>query len=236
MGKSEFHSKRGGARIRNTLAKILGATAAIALVVAISGSPRSADFAAPPPSKLQGDSSRLAFFLTRTLFSAIIQGQLTGNYTVLRDLGTPTFQSTNTAADLSAVFVELENDESDLSETVFLDPEITDVDFFKDRRQIRIRGDYRVRGEKVEFELVYEKATHRFWMIDSIWISTASTACYVYADKLRVAPAAEYSAEDDTFAKALRIMPIGTILEKPVPNSAGPKITPGPNAPPLWKK
>jgi hypothetical protein len=53
--------------------------------------------------------------LIRSSLLALDQANKTGNYTVLRDLGSPGFQAGNTAARLSEIFAQQRNEKLDLS-------------------------------------------------------------------------------------------------------------------------
>src|SRR4051794_7956262 len=69
--------------------------------------PRNATTAvAPTPATaVQPDSQRtIIVILVKNALLAVNQGNLTGNYTVLRDLASPGFREKNSAADLGAIF------------------------------------------------------------------------------------------------------------------------------------
>src|SRR4051794_31643976 len=58
-----------------------------------------------PASAVPQDSQRtIAVILVKNALLAVNQGNLTGNYTVLRDLASPGFREKNSAADLAAIF------------------------------------------------------------------------------------------------------------------------------------
>src|SRR4051794_3123709 len=60
---------------------------------------------APTAASSQQDSQRtIAIILVKNALLAVNQGNLTGNYTVLRDLASPGFREKNSAADLAAIF------------------------------------------------------------------------------------------------------------------------------------
>ena len=99
-------------RSRESTITALG-RAAMALVVAAFAalSPARAEQQAPKPANIDRNG---VLILVRSSLLALDQGNKTGNYTVLRDIGAPGFQS-NSAARLGEIFAKLRNDNLDLS-------------------------------------------------------------------------------------------------------------------------
>jgi hypothetical protein len=71
------------------------------------------------PSKVDG---RQLSILLRTTMVALHQANITGNYTVLRDIGSLSFRNLNTPSRLSDVFRPIREARLDLSEAVLVDP------------------------------------------------------------------------------------------------------------------
>src|SRR5882724_9070208 len=67
----------------------------------------------PAPKPAQIDRNGVLILIRSTLL-ALDQANKTGNYTVLRDLGSPDFQA-NSAAQLAEIFVQQRRDNVDLS-------------------------------------------------------------------------------------------------------------------------
>ena len=67
------------------------------------------------------NSSRIKILLRTTLI-ALNHANRTGNYAVLRDLGTPEFKTTYTPADLAAAFAKIREQKVDLSPIAVVDP------------------------------------------------------------------------------------------------------------------
>src|SRR3954466_1644296 len=82
-----------------------------AMIIQSSGA--CAEAPPPPPKPAQIDRNGV-LILIRSSLLALDQANKTGNYTVLRDLGAPGFQ-TNTAARLAEIFAKQRNDNLDLS-------------------------------------------------------------------------------------------------------------------------
>jgi hypothetical protein len=75
---------------------------------------------APKPAQIDRNG---VLILIRSSLLALDQANKTGNYTVLRDIGAPGFQS-NSAARLGEIFVKLRNDNLDLSGVAVIDPQL----------------------------------------------------------------------------------------------------------------
>jgi hypothetical protein len=75
------------------------------------------------PRAAQIDRNGVLILIRESLL-ALDQANKTGNYTVLRDLGSPAFQA-NSAARLSEIFAKQRNDNVDLSGVVVIDPQLT---------------------------------------------------------------------------------------------------------------
>jgi hypothetical protein len=82
--------------------------------------PCNAETTAPKPAQIDRNG---VIILIRTTLLALDQANKTGNYTVLRDIGAPGFQ-TNTAARLGDIFAKLRNDNLDLSGVAAIDPQL----------------------------------------------------------------------------------------------------------------
>lgn len=65
---------------------------------------------------------RQPLYLLRSTLTALDQANRTGNYSVLRALGTPAFQARNSAADLAVIFSGLRRNKIDLSEAALRVP------------------------------------------------------------------------------------------------------------------
>ena len=76
---------------------------------------------APKPAQIDRNG---VLILVRSTLLALDQANKTGNYTVLRDLGAPGFQ-TNSAARLAEIFAQQRHDNIDLSGVAVIDPQLT---------------------------------------------------------------------------------------------------------------
>src|SRR5262249_12487282 len=92
--------------------------------------------------------------LIRETLLALDQANKTGNYTVLRDLGSPEFQ-TNSAARLAEIFVQQRKDNIDLSGVAVIDPQLTVLPQIEANGLMHMAGFFPSVPTQVSFELVY---------------------------------------------------------------------------------
>jgi hypothetical protein len=94
--------------------------AAIMAAIVPAGRAQQAPAHAPKPAQIDRNG---VLILIRSSLLALDQANKTGNYTVLRDIGAPGFQS-NTAARLGEIFAKLRNDNLDLSGVAVIEPQL----------------------------------------------------------------------------------------------------------------
>ena len=120
------------------------------------------------PRAAQQDSERTAaIILAKNTLLAVNQGNLTGNYTVLRDLASPAFRERNSAADLATIFQNIRRQKIDLSPIVVLDPVMSPPRVGADG-QITLEGYFATQQIRINFQLVYLKANSNGWMIHGV--------------------------------------------------------------------
>ena len=110
--------------------------------VAVSAAP------IPDPYKLN--------MLNRTTLIALSQANQTGNYSVLRDLGTPKFQAVNSAARLAEIFTNLRQRNIDLSPVLFFDPKLVRAPALQDDGMLRMTGFFETKPERIMFDMGFE--------------------------------------------------------------------------------
>jgi hypothetical protein len=92
--------------------------------------------------------------LIRSTLIALDQANKTGNYTVLRDLGSPAFQN-NTAAQLGEIFASERREKLDLSGVAVLDPQLTLLPQIESSGMLHMVGFFPSVPAQVKFELLY---------------------------------------------------------------------------------
>jgi len=93
--------------------------------------------------------------LVRSSLLALDQANKTGNYTVLRDLGAPGFQTANNASRLSEIFAKLRNDKVDLSGVAVIDPQLSLLPQIEANGMMHMAGFFPSVPSQVNFELMY---------------------------------------------------------------------------------
>src|SRR5262245_56234413 len=93
----------------------------------------------PQRSAIQPDSD-LVTILLRTTVGAGHQANITGNYTVLRDLAAAAFQEKNSTAVLALAFAPLRQQKLDLTPVVLLEPNFTQKPVIDQQNTLRLVG------------------------------------------------------------------------------------------------
>lgn len=114
----------------------------------------------------------VAIMLVRNALAAVNQGNITGNYTVLRDLGAPAFRDRNSAAQLAAIFQRIRDQKADLSPTLLLEPVFTEAPGLNQAGQLQLVGFFPTQPLQVQFRLAYQRVGAG-WMFDTVSIGTA---------------------------------------------------------------
>ena len=104
---------------------------------------------APTPAVIDRNG---VLILIRSTLLALDQANKTGNYTVLRDLGSPGFHS-NTAARLAEIFAAQRKDNIDLSGTAVLDPQLTLLPQIEANGMMHMAGFFPSVPTQVNFEM-----------------------------------------------------------------------------------
>jgi hypothetical protein len=115
----------------------------------------------------------LSLVLIKSTLTAVNHGNITGNYAVLRELGSPQFRQQNKAADLAATFAELRQQRLDLSPILVSDPQLTRQPVQDAEGRLHLEGICPLAQLAVRFHLVYQTVPQG-WLIDQISIQIVS--------------------------------------------------------------
>ncbi|AMY03959.1 hypothetical protein AB0V79_20270 [Mesorhizobium ciceri] len=110
--------------------------------------------------------------LTRTTLLALDQANKTGNYTVLRDLGSPNFQA-NSAAALGDIFASQRKQALDFSAVAVLEPQLTLLPQIEPNGMLHIAGFFPSVPLQVNFELLFEPV-NRQWKVYGVSVNLTS--------------------------------------------------------------
>jgi len=126
---------------------------------------------APKPAQI--DRNGVLILIRETLL-ALDQANKTGNYTVLRDLGSPDFQA-NTAARLAEIFAQQRRDNVDLSGVAVIDPQLSLLPQIEANGMMHMAGFFPSVPTQVNFELVYAPVGGR-WRLAAMAVTFGQAA------------------------------------------------------------
>ena len=181
------------------------ATLQFGLTVAFAQSepaPADVQFApAPPQPGMAPDDPRLLLMI-RNAVIALNQANLTGNYSVLRDLGTQNFQMSNNSARLAELFATLRARKLDISPVMFFNPKFASPPSMQDGQVLRVNGYFPTTPEQVNFDLAFQLSGEQ-WMLAAIAVNVTPPGENVQAF---AAPAPQPARTAETAdAKPIRI-------------------------------
>jgi hypothetical protein len=121
---------------------------------------------APKPAQIDRNG---VVILIRSTLLALDQANKTGNYTVLRDIGAPGFQS-NSAARLGEIFAKLRNDNLDLSGVAVIDPQLNLLPQIEPNGLMHMAGFFPSVPSQVNFDLSFAAVSGQ-WRLFGISVS-----------------------------------------------------------------
>jgi len=187
---------------RQTFRLILAAVAVAATTIgAAPGGPTSAEPAAPKaPLAVAGKPALPNPYkmnmLIRTILIALSQANQTGNYSVLRDLGTMRFQASNTDTRLGEIFADLRQRKLDFSPVLFFDPKLIRQPAIEGE-MLRLTGFIPTTPERIVFDMGFELQGEE-WRLAAIVIDVQPVAPQTAAQT--PAPAAKGKAKPKSSA------------------------------------
>jgi hypothetical protein len=125
--------------------------------------------------------------LIKSTIMALQHANQTGNYSVLRDLGTPVFRERFDQAQLAAIFSNLRSRGVNLSPVIFLAPNLTKQPELTEGNQLRIVGDFPTQPLKIQYEML-------FLQIDGVWRIDGLAVDAVPQQSTAMAPASAVGA------------------------------------------
>lgn len=162
---------------RFLLAVLLLISSAWAEQVPSPGNPRAGQeqtqSAAGAPQSAPGRavSSDQALYLVRATLLTLNDANRSGNYSVLRDLAAPDFQTKNTAADLAQIFSDLRRRNFDLFAAAVLTPQFTAEPSVDASGKLRLTGFFATRPQRISFDLTFQSVNGQ-WRLFGIAVAT----------------------------------------------------------------
>ena len=140
----------------------------LALGLAVGAAMAQAAPPGAPPQQVDGPESST---LIRSTLIALHQANVTGNYTVLRDLGASVMQSANTAADLAARFADFRQKQISLAPAVLFDAILDDKPKLSTDGALRLVGHFPTKPQEIVFDLtfLYERGV---WRVAQLSVGT----------------------------------------------------------------
>jgi hypothetical protein len=139
----------------------------------------------PAPQQVGIDQ---ALYLIRSTLLTLNDANRTGNYTVLRDLASPDFQSKNSAADLSEIFTDLRRRHFDLFSVALAAPQLTVAPAVDGNGMLRLTGLFPTRPLQINFDLLFQSVGGQ-WRLFGISVATPQATAQP-APAAKSAPAA----------------------------------------------
>ena len=112
--------------------------------------------------------------LVRNTMAALNDANITGNYTVFRDLGSPDFQKANTSAKLAGIFTSLRARKLNLGPIILFTPKLTKDAVVDEENVLRLTGFFPTKPLRVNFALGYQNVDGA-WRLFDISISTTQS-------------------------------------------------------------
>jgi hypothetical protein len=110
--------------------------------------------------------------LIRATLIALNQANVTGNYTVLRDLGAPGFKENNSADKLTQVFASIRQRNLDLPLVLLVEPKLYRQPAITPKGLLRITGFFPTDRERINFDLMFQAVEGR-WRLFGISVDAA---------------------------------------------------------------
>ncbi|MGA7328175.1 MAG: hypothetical protein WBX25_27725 [Rhodomicrobium sp.] len=204
----------------------LGLLCLVSPLVAVLGQANAQYYAAPAPGAQPEAAAPAApaapaipndihlVLMIRNAVLALNQANWTGNYSVLRDMGTPSFQMTNSSARLAEIFTGIRARKIDLLPILAFNPKLISPPAVQDGQVLRLTGFFPTSPEQVTFDLAFQRDGER-WLLAGIAVNTAPAE-----GPQALAPQAQSSrsadADSRTAPKPGEARPIRIDLSQPV--------------------
>lgn len=112
--------------------------------------------------------------LIRDALTAFNHANVTGNYSVLRALGSANFRAANSADRLTQLFAPFRTNSVNLSPTLYLNPALSRPPFIENGR-LRLVGSFPSQPMAVNFDLIFEPSEQQ-WKLFGVAVSLAPAA------------------------------------------------------------
>ena len=107
-------------------------------------------------------SDDVLLLLIRATLIALNQANVTGNYSVLRDLAAPSFKEANSPEKLAQIFASLRKRNLDLALILLVQPKLYRRAEITPKGILRITGFFPTESEKINFDLLFQSVQGRW--------------------------------------------------------------------------
>jgi hypothetical protein len=112
-----------------------------------------------------------ALYLIRATLLTLNDANRSGNYTVLRDLAAPGFQTKNNAAELGVIFADLRRRRIDLFAAALMVPQLAAAPVIDANGMLRLTGHFPTQPLQIRFDLLFQNVEQR-WLLFGISVAT----------------------------------------------------------------
>ncbi len=123
-----------------------------------------------PPKPAMPDAYKMNMMIRSTII-ALNQANMTGNYSVLRDLAAPDFQRSNNQVRLAQIFADLRAKSFDLSPVFFISPLLIRDPVIDANGYLHLSGYFPSRPRQVTFDMMFQFADGQ-WQVLGLAIDT----------------------------------------------------------------
>ena len=166
----------------------------------------------PPAQRLPMPPDDVLLMLIRSSLIALNQANVTGNYTVFRELSAPGFQEANSAAKLAEVFADLRNRQFDLSPILLIEPKLFSKPEMSPNGKLRMTGFFPSEPERINFDFIFQPVQGH-WRLFGVRVKTTPASPVATVPE---PPAGEASSSE------LPPAPKAAAPAKPAPQAAKP--------------
>ena len=136
------------------------------------------------PAGLQIPEPVMLVIMIRNTLTALNQANLSGNYSVLRDISAPAFQTQNSQAQLAVAFTSLRDQQLDISSILAVTPELSEQPAIDQNGVLKLVGFFPTEPLRVNFQLAFQ-ASGGMWRPIGMAIGTSQS------EPKRAAPTAD---------------------------------------------
>lgn len=185
---SRARSRRGRAHPHNGIAAVSIRVAAVAFAVSVWDEVKLPDFGwlSDRPIPTFASKSKpydpAALYLVRSTLMSLDDANQTGNYEVLRLLGSNSFQAANSASDLARIFSAQRDAGLDLAVAALQSPHQMAEPTIGADRLLRLSGSYDQPAGQLQFVLAYA-ADGGLWRLEAIHVAVKSPADRIAASQ-----------------------------------------------------